>query len=180
MKLPVGGELSRKLSCHLKNRKGGGGKEREREREKRKKIQVQVALLGYGGPSGQLDVRRGQRSVGARSGDGHNTTAREAGLGARAAGIEARCCCSVVLTERSGRETAAGREGGGRQPSAPPQLMQLVGHALQLGLDGRQALQLLVLQREARRSVSPAAPEGWEMRGARPEPRGAAGVGSAP
>lgn len=77
-------------------------------------------------------------------------------------------------------ETAAGREGGGRQPSAPPQLMQLVGHTLQLGLDGCQALQLLVLQRDARRSVSPAAPEGWEMCGARPEPRGAARVGSAP
>lgn len=29
---------------------------------------------------GQVDIRRGQRSVGARSGDGHNTTAREAGL----------------------------------------------------------------------------------------------------
>lgn len=39
-------------------------------------------------------------------------------------------------------------------PSALPQLMQLVGDALQLGLDGGQALQLLVLQRKAGTRVS--------------------------
>lgn len=35
---------------------------------------------------------------------------------------------------------------GSAGPSAPPQLVQLVRHPLQLGLDGSQALQLLVLQ----------------------------------
>lgn len=44
-----------------------------------------------------------------------------------------------------------GEEGGGRgfhlrRPSASPQLVQLVGDALQFRLDGSQALQLLVLQ----------------------------------
>ena len=34
--------------------------------------------------------------------------------------------------------------------SAPPQLLQLVGHLLQLRLDGRQALQLLVLGQNAK------------------------------
>lgn len=42
----------------------------------------------------------------------------------------------------------------GPGPSALPQLMQLVGDALQLGLDGGQALQLLVLQRKAGTRVS--------------------------
>lgn len=37
---------------------------------------------------------------------------------------------------------------GAPGPSASPQLVQLVGHALQLSLDGSQALQLLVLQQK--------------------------------
>lgn len=52
-----------------------------------------------------------------------------------------------------------GEEGGGRgfhlrRPSASPQLVQLVGDALQFRLDGSQALQLLVLQRKPRACVS--------------------------
>lgn len=43
---------------------------------------------------------------------------REAGLGARAASIEARCCCSVVLAERSGRERL---RRGGKGAAASPQ-----------------------------------------------------------
>lgn len=52
---------------------------------------------------------------------------------------------TIVL---SGMETTAERGCG--QPSAPPQLVQLVGHVFQLGLDGGKALQLLVLQQEQR------------------------------
>lgn len=117
VKLPVGGELSRKLSCHLKNRKGGGGR-REREREKKeRKYRCRSHFLA-------TVARRGSwTSVGGRGAWGQEAVmgttllrGRQAWAPARPASRRGAAAPSYSPRDREGRPRR-----GGKGAAASPQ-----------------------------------------------------------